>query len=377
MLGLMTSMAKRTGTIACKVRMLAWGRIRSRVASLALPASLVSGLVLAGLLLAPDLSHASKTDVVILRNGDHITGEIKNLTHGKVEFNTDDMDNVYIEWDKIYHITSSNRFELIDTYGIRRFGSLGRTDIPSEVVVLRATTSDTLQMVDIVRMTWIKSGFIERLKGDVSVGFSYTRATETAEFTLGGKTDYRSDRWGSNLNYSAYITEQADRKTSRYDVGYSIDRFLRRRWTAGGAVQFEHNEELGLDLRSSLTASGSRFFIETSNTTVNFSLGVSGTRESFIGSDSVSYNVELPVTVRYVRYTFHNPESDIRLGGAVYPNLTTSGRYRASVNCDLNYEVVTDFFVVIGFYYDYDNKPPAGSARQDYRFSTSLKWSFG
>jgi hypothetical protein len=43
----------------------------------------------------------------------------------------------------------------------------------------------------------------------------------------------------------------------------------------------------------------------------------------------------------------------------------------------LNYEVLSDFFVVIGFYYDYDNKPPAGAASDDYRFSTSLKFSFG
>jgi len=361
-LGLMKPLVLKPGKPPCRART---------------PARRIAALVLAVLLLAARPTHAAKTDVVILRNGDHITGEIKNLTHGKVELNTDDMGNVYIEWDKIHHITSANRFETIDTYGVKRFGSLDRTDIPSEIVVGTATASDTLPMTDIVRMTRIKSGFIERLKGDISVGFSYTRATETAEFTLGGKTDYRGELWRSDLNYSVYITDQADRKTSRYDLGYSLDRFLRRRWTAGGAVQAEHNEELGLDLRGSVTASGSRFVIETNSTTINFSLGISGTRETFIASDSVSYNVELPITLRYTRFTFNNPESDIRLVGSVYPSLTTSGRYRASVNCDFNYEVLSDFFVVLGFYYDYDNEPPAGAARDDYRFSTSLKWSFG
>jgi hypothetical protein len=367
MLGLMKCIAVKNVLFTGKA-----GRSTSAAAAL-----VHAAIVLAGLLLATVPSHAAKTDIVILRNGDHITGEIKKLTYGRMEFNTDDMDNVYIEWDKIHHITSSNRFEIIDTYGVKRFGSLGRTDIPSQVVVVTTAASDTIPLIDIVRMTWIKSGAIERIKGDVSVGFSYTRATETAEFTLGGKTDYRSDRWRSSLNYSVYITEQADTKTSRYNVAYSADRFLRKRWTAGGAVQAEHNEELGLDLRGSVTASGSRFVIETRNTSVNFSLGISGTRETFMESDSVSYNVEMPLTIRYVRYTFHNPESDVRLEGSVYPNLTTSGRYRAAVDCDLNYEVLSDFFVVIGFYYDYDNKPPAGAASDDYRFSTSLKFSFG
>ncbi len=336
-----------------------------------------AALILVALLLLALPCHATRTDVVILRNGDHITGEIRNLSHGKVEFKTDDMDNVYIEWERIHHITSKNRFETIDVRGVRRFGSIGRTDTPEEIVVITPTASDTLPLPDIVRMTWIKSRFIDRLKGDISAGFSYTRATKTAEFTLGGKTDYRGDKWRSNLNYNAYLTDQAEKRTSRLDFGYSIDRFLRRRWTAGGAIQAEHNEELGLDLRNSLTVSANRFVIETNMLSLSFSLGLSGTRETFIGSDSVSYNIELPISVNYTRFTFHNPESDIRLSGSVYPNLTTSGRYRASVNGDFNYEVLSDFFVVIGFYYDYDNKPPSGAAKDDYRFNTSLKWSFG
>ncbi len=322
-------------------------------------------------------SYAARTDVVILRNGDHITGEIRSLTYGKVEFKTDDMDRVYIEWEKIHHITSANRFETVDVNGITRFGSIGRTEVPYEIVIITPVASDTLSLPDIVRITWIKSSFIQRLKGDISAGFSYTRATRTAEFTLGGKTDYRGEKWRSNLNYSAYLTDQAETRTSRFDVGYSIDRSLRRRWTVGAALQAEHNEELGLDLRESLTASGSRFAVETNSSTLNFSLGLGGTRETYIGSDSVSYNLELPITVQYARFTFHNPESDIRLAGSIYPNLTTSGRYRASVNCDFNYEVLKDLFIVLGAYYDYDSNPPSGAAKDDYRFSTSIKWSFG
>ncbi|MGD8628156.1 MAG: DUF481 domain-containing protein, partial [bacterium] len=260
-------------------------------------------LALLGLLLTVP-SYATRNDVVVLRNGDHITGEIRSLTHGKIEFKTDDMDKVYIEWQKIHHVTSSNRFETVDRYGIKRFGSLGRTRTPNEIVIITTAASDTLRLTDIVRMTWIKSRFIERLRGDISVGFSYTRATKTAEFTLGGKTDYRGEKWRSNLNYSAYLTDQVDKKTSRYDIGYSIDRFLARRWTAGGALQAEHNEELGLELRNSLTATGSRFVVETNNSNLNFSLGFSGTRETYIGSDSISYNLELPFTVQYARYTF-------------------------------------------------------------------------
>ena len=39
---------------------------------------------------------APKTDVVVLKNGDKITGEVKTLERGRLEFSTDSMGTVYI-----------------------------------------------------------------------------------------------------------------------------------------------------------------------------------------------------------------------------------------------------------------------------------------
>jgi len=40
---------------------------------------------------------AAKTDVVVLLNGDRITGEVKELSYGQLKFKTDDMGTLYIE----------------------------------------------------------------------------------------------------------------------------------------------------------------------------------------------------------------------------------------------------------------------------------------
>lgn len=345
---------------------------RRRCAGLALAVFAAAGL----LTLAGPVS-AARTDVVILHNGDHITGEIKKLDSGKLEYKTDDMDKIYIEWERIDHVTSVNRFEVIDVEGIRRWGSIGRTERPGEVVIIGAVARDTVDIVSIVRLIQIKESFWQRLKGSISAGFSYTRATETAEATLGGDTNYRGETYAGKLSYSGYTTDQAERRTSRYNAAFNIDRFLRRRWTVGGAVSAEHNEELGLDLRTSLTAVGSRYLVETNRTVLRLSLGLAATHESYIAADSTSYNLELPLEVYYSRFTFHDPESNIGLTVAVYPSLTTQGRYRSSIKVDLDHEVYKDLYFVIGLYYDYDSKPPGDAAKDDYRLSTSLKWTFG
>ena len=44
---------------------------------------------------------AQKTDVVILRNGNAVLGEVKEFKRGKMKFSTDAMGTVYVEWPKV------------------------------------------------------------------------------------------------------------------------------------------------------------------------------------------------------------------------------------------------------------------------------------
>ena len=49
---------------------------------------------------------AAKTDVLVLRNGDRLTGEVDVLERGKLQFKMDDMGTLQIEWDKVASVTA-------------------------------------------------------------------------------------------------------------------------------------------------------------------------------------------------------------------------------------------------------------------------------
>ncbi len=53
------------------------------------------------LLIAMPAFGAPKTDVVIFKNGDRLTGEVKSLERGRLRFNTDATGTNSIEWDVI------------------------------------------------------------------------------------------------------------------------------------------------------------------------------------------------------------------------------------------------------------------------------------
>jgi len=68
---------------------------------------------------------AAKTDQVGLDNGNTITGEVKNLQQGKLQYKTDAASTIYVEWDHVHFLTSSSFFEVEDESGVFYYGSLG------------------------------------------------------------------------------------------------------------------------------------------------------------------------------------------------------------------------------------------------------------
>ena len=71
---------------------------------------------------------AERTDVIYLQNGDRITGEIKSLFRGKLEFKTDHMGTVFIEWDDIREIVSTTGHAVELTNGQRFYGPLTKPE---------------------------------------------------------------------------------------------------------------------------------------------------------------------------------------------------------------------------------------------------------
>lgn len=78
---------------------------------------------------------AQKTDIVYLKNGDRITGEVKSMGRGKLELSTDHMGTLFIEWEQILQLTSNTSQAVELTNGQRFYGSLEKSEDENTVVV--------------------------------------------------------------------------------------------------------------------------------------------------------------------------------------------------------------------------------------------------
>ena len=198
---------------------------------------------------------AQKEDHVKLINGSDIIGEIKELRLGKLQYSTDDMGTIYIEWKKIVALKSKNYFQLEREDGIRFFGSLDTDSTTGKLLVLLDTTAVPLDFIKIVRINRIKIGFWSRLNASLNLGFNYTKASEVGQLNFSGNADYRTRKNATEFKFSSVLTAQKSRDNTRQaDVTLTQSRFLKKKWFASGNVSLQTNSELGIDLRFLLGA---------------------------------------------------------------------------------------------------------------------------
>ena len=111
--------------------------------------------------------------LVIMKNDDYITGEIKRLELGILVFKTDDMETINIKWDKVKSVQTKNIYEIELQDGRVYYGSIWPGGIEDALVIKGVTAENRLFMPFIVKITRIKESFWEVLDGYVKLGISF------------------------------------------------------------------------------------------------------------------------------------------------------------------------------------------------------------
>ena len=112
-----------------------------------------------------------RTDVVTLANGDRITGEVVRLDRGRLEFKTDDIGTLYLEWDNLASLVTTRLVEVTTSDGLTFLGSLGQSTSRS-IAVASADATAQLAMQDVTEITTIGRSFWRKVDGSFDVGFS-------------------------------------------------------------------------------------------------------------------------------------------------------------------------------------------------------------
>lgn len=336
-------------------------------------AALVAGMTT----FANPAAGAPKTDVVVLANGDRITGEVRELARGSLSFKTDDIGTLAIEWDNVRSVAAAATFDVDALDGSRYVGSLEPGAIPGELRIASPAGATTLAFRDVVGIRRLGATFWRRLDGSIDAGTSYTSATELFTLDLAASLSTERPGWELSADASSTITTQPEvDDTRRSNVSVTYARRFPKRWLALVQGQLEQNRELGFDLRSSVTAGGGRYLVQTQRDRLVVGLGFSGNREKPVDGEQTT-NLEATALVAYDRFSYDFPKIDIALALSGFTSLSDGGRNRIELEARFKRELVRDFYVTLRGYESYDSRPATeGAPTDDYGVTFALGWSF-
>jgi hypothetical protein len=336
----------------------------------------------------------AKTDVIVLYNGDKITGEIERLERGTLQFKTDDLGTVSAEWDKVAQLSSRGVFEVELEKGKKYFGSLTSSAGDGMIGVVSLGREKILEMESVVRITPLGGSFRNAVEGFLDLGFEFAHANRSVDWTIGAEVSYRTIKHLSVIDGESLYSDQDDaEKTSRNEVGFRHDRFPWRRWIVSAHIGYEDNSVKDLISRQSAGLSFGRFIIQTNSTLFSLNAGISNAWESYEGTSGKEQNREASLTLDFSVAHLDDPEMDLSIEITGFTSISPGDRNRVELGSRWMYEIAKNLFFIIRLSDSYDSNPPQDNPedspegspedspadsplKNDWDLGTSIGWSF-
>jgi hypothetical protein len=339
-------------------------------------------LILACTALARD-----KTDVLVMKNGDRLTCEVKRLEGGVLEVELDYVDgSLAIDWSKVQRIESKALFivqledgSILSGRVVTLDGAQGapvKLEIQSEPEV----SARTVEPLDVVRMAQTSQNFWQRLSGNITLGALYAKGNNSTQYNLSSAVEYRRTRWGASATYNSNLSSVSGAETAtRNQIDLRAHRFLRKeRYFYVASLDFLESSVQGIQLQTNLGISLGVFLKNSSRMRVSALAGMGWQKSQYVRSnDPVEFRNTTVGVLGFTVDAFRFKKTRLSLTGSVFPALNESDRTFSKSNAVYYVKLFGKIDWNLSMYGSWDTAPPNGFQGSDYGSSTGLSWSFG
>ena len=347
----------------------------------------VRALILcSALLLAIPAFARDKTDVLVMKNGDHLTGEVKGLDSGVLYVNMDYiLGTSSVQWSKIDHIESKQLFLVKTEDGSVYTGTLSTAETaggrPVQIEVAETLERKvTIDRVQIVQMDETSEKFWQRFNGSINSGISYSKGNEATQYNLSSDVEYPRERWAAGANYVSSLASSTGANVStRNSLGLNYLRLLRwNNWFYAGLGDFLQSSEQDIRLQTNLGAGIGRYLKNTNHATISLLGGFAWQNTDYHQSAVAqgSQNVGTAMIAAQVKL-FRFNKTNLSVTASAFPALSTPGRVFATTNASYYVKIFSNLTWNVSFYGNWDNQPPFHFSGSDYGTSSGLGWTFG
>jgi hypothetical protein len=319
-----------------------------------------------------------KTDVITLRNGDRLTGRIISAQYGYLQLDSKHSGSVSIEWPSVLSIESRYDFRVVRFGGLHYAGRI-RTSDGQDLIIGSGSGAVTVPMAEVSSVVPYEEGFWDRVDGDVSLGYTFTKASDITQGSFGFDATYSGTDIEGSLQASAILSKDSSGTTTDQDQIQGTAFFLRPSpnfWGFLGVLQ--RDQSLGIDGRAVAGIVLGRRLFESYRSEIVGIIGIDYNQERATDGGGNHSSAEGVLGGEWRVFKFNYPKISLDTSLLIYPSITESPRVRGTLNITLTYKFTERFALKFTEYGNYDSQPPtADAATTDYGITTSISYAFG
>jgi len=327
-----------------------------------------------------------KSDVIIMKNGDRITCEIKGLAADTLYISVDYiLGTSSVEWSKVDHVESKQLFIIKTKDGLVHSGTLSTTENSGgrriEIQILQPyDTKVELDKTQIIKMDQTSETLWQRFNGDIGLGVIYSKGNQSTQYNLSSSLNYPRERWSASAAYDSTLSSSTGTSpATRNELNLDVERLLRwNNWYYTGIADFLQSSQQGIQLQSSIGAGIGRYLVNDNRATISVVGGLVWQRINYqqMIVPSMTQNAASGLIGSDVRL-FRFNKTNLSISATLLPSITQSGRVHFNLNTAYYVKLWSNLTWNISFYGNWDNQPPPTFSGSDYGTSSGVSWKFG
>lgn len=322
------------------------------------------------------------TDIVVMKNGDRLTGQVKKLESGVLYVDLDYVwGSVGVDWNQVDEVQSSGVYQVTLDNGEHLIGTLSKTAEGAgnnkDVSIVSASRLVTVPAASVVQVESAKSTFWRQLTGSIDFGTSYTSGNSETSLNSDADVNYPARNWSAGASYtSSFSGQSGSSQTNLQELEAGAERYLNRNSFLLGLADFLHSSQQDLNIRTTLGGAYGRYWLRTNENTLRWFGGAVYTHEDFKSSSGqpIQQNLEALLGAQYELYRFNRYTLQSQL--LVYPGLSDRGRVRTTTKTTLSVKLQNNFSLSFSFWDNFDSRPPVNAKRNELGVSSSVGWTF-
>ena len=326
--------------------------------------------IMISLLCAPP---AFAEDVVVLQNGDRLSGEIDKFDGDKVTITTAYADKVAVDWKQVGSITTDEPVWVklkTGEYVSARFAPR------ADGIYLEAESLESSRPVhlDEVAAIGLKPG--GRWSGNVALMVNGSQGNSET-LSLGAQVEGIRESDNDRLRIGGRLdrAENDDEEIAKSTRGWlNYDYYLGKHWYMAGFLTLEYDRFKDLDLRTVVGAGPGYRFIDTKTMLLQADVGLAYVNENFRSGQTDRDYISGQIGEEF-RWQITPSQSFFQLVD-VYPSLERGEDLLVHAEVGFKHAIAKGgLYVEVALIDDYDNLPAEGRKKNDLKYLVSLGYS--